>query len=741
MQTLSRWVIRHPLRAVAAWAVLAATLVALATSIGGTYSDSFELPDTDSSQAQAVLTRSFPAASGSTATIAFAPTSGTVDDPAVRDRITTLVGEIRSIGAVNGVASPYDPRGAAQISADHTVAYATVQFAAEAQDVPRDDVIRLVDAVRSVDSDAVDIGISGQVVQFATQEEPSSEVIGVLAAIVILLIAFGSLVAAGLPIVTALVGVGTGLMAATIAARWTEIATFAPTLAAMIGLGVGVDYALFILNRYRQAVDAGRDSRSATYEASTTAGRAVLVAGCTVIIALLGLFLLGIGFTNGLAIAASVTVLLVMLSALVLLPALLRLLGTRSFAVRMPWARRRTDRAADLDTGGFSRYAGALQRRPGWVVAVALLMIGVLATPMLSLRLGSADDSGKPVGSTERTAYDLLARGFGKGFTGPLLVVASLEKPGELTPVRQLAERIAADSGVAATSPVLPNEGGDAALVTVYPRSGPQDEATADLLDRIRERTIPDALAGTGVSAYVGGQTAVITDFGQVLSDALPLFLTLVIGLGVLMLLLLFRSVVIPLTAAATSLLSYAAALGAIVSVFQWGWLNDLLGVSGTGPIEPFLPVMLFAILFGLSMDYQVFLVSRMQEEWHGAAAGDNRTAVRRGLAGSGRVVVIAGAIMSAVFVSFVFGDDRTIKMFGLALAVAVIVDAFLVRLVLVPALMTLLGRTNWWLPGPLRRILPNVSVEGEWTAERPTADPKTSPADDPAATSHPVSG
>ena len=444
----------------------------------------------------------------------------------------------------------------------------------------------------------------------------------------------------------------------------------------------------------------------------------------------MGLFVMGIGFFNGLALAAGVTVLMVMLSALWFLPALLSLLGTKALAWRLPWGKKPGE--VHPEGKGWAHYGRFIQKRPIVPALVSLAVVVILAIPMFSLRQGFADDSGKPAGSPARIAYDLRAEGFGPGINGPFLVVADLSTATSPDAYGQIVAALNEVEGVAATSPsvdLLPILGKMAAAaaaegatdtaaqepqtvqaIAVYPTTAPQDEATTDLLNRLREEANPAIQEATGAKLYVGGQQAITSDFTTVLGNALPLFLAIVIGLGFLALMLLFHSLVVPLTAAITSLLSFAAAMGITVAVFQWGWLSGPLGVPGTGPIFPFLPIMVFAILFGLSMDYQVFLVSRMQEEWN--RIGDNAAAVRRGLAGSGRVVVIAAAIMSSVFLAFVPSTNSTIKLFGIALASAVIIDAFIVRLVLVPAVMSMLGKANWWLPGWLDRILPEVHIE-----------------------------
>ena len=474
------------------------------------------------------------------------------------------------------------------------------------------------------------------------------------------------------------------------------------------------------MNRFRQAVLAGHQPKAAALESVGTAGRAVLFAGATVIIALLGPFVLRINFFNGLTVAAALTVLMVMLSALWMLPALLSLLGNKALGIRLPWGKK--PGRTHPEGKRWAHYGHNLQRRPWWTTIGAIAIIVVLAIPVLSLRQGFADDSGKPEGSSSRIAYDLMSSGFGPGVNGPFFAAVKLPSANAAAVLSTIVAGLGAAEGVATTLPtpeMIPliamnpdafGPDGTVATIMITPTSAPQDEETTALLDRLRSEVNPGLEASTGAEIYIGGAQAITSDFTTVLTDALPIFLLVVVGLGFLALVLLFRSLLVPLTAALTSLMSFAAAMGITVAVFQWGWLSGPLGISGTGPIMPFLPIMVFAILFGLSMDYQVFLVTRMQEEW--ARTGDNAASVRRGLAGSGRVVMIAAAIMASVFLAFVPTPEATIKLFGIALASAVIIDAFLVRLVLVPSLMSILGKANWWLPEWLGRLLPRVQIE-----------------------------
>lgn len=604
------------------------------------------------------------------------------------------------------------------IGAKGDVAYATVTF--NTATLKLAEATRIVDLVQASNSDTLTVGASGGVLEGAGVGETNSEAIGLVAAVVILLIGFGSLIAAGLPIFVAVTGLAGGHFLVLIVAKFMTVASFAPTLAAMIGLGVGIDYALFITNRYRQGLQDGMSPKDAALKSVGTAGRAVLFAGSTVIMALLGMFVLGIQFFNGLAIAAAVAVLMVMASALFMLPALLSLLGTKAFSIRMPWGK--NPQSTPEDPKRWKAFGLLLQKKPLIPVALSLILIGGLAFPALSLQLGFPDDGSQAKNTPLRTGYDLLAQGFGPGVSGPFFIAVETKKNGDFEALKQTIRAVNETEGVASTIPsldMLPlvelnkdafGAGGNVTSVLVQPTTSPQDEATAATLERLRNTTAVEIKEKDGTQIFVGGSQAVSTDFTDVLIRVLPLFLLLVVGLGFLALILLFHSLVIPLTAAITSLLSFAAAMGVTVAVFQWGVADLLLGVNGTGPILPFLPVMVFAILFGLSMDYQVFLVSRMKEEWE--KTGDNRQSVLNGLAGSGKVVVIAASIMSAVFISFVPTPIDTIKLFGVALTAAVLIDAFIVRLVLVPSMMTLLGNSNWYLPKWLNKVLPKITLE-----------------------------
>ena len=508
---------------------------------------------------------------------------------------------------------------------------------------------------------------------------------------------------------------------------------FSPELVLLIGLGVGVDYALFIVTRHRQGLIAGNDVESSIVNAVNTSGRAVLFAGIIVCIALLGMFALGVTFLYGLAIAAAIGVAFTMIAALTLLPALLGFIGPRVLSRKQKRELATTGpRVVGSGTKGFwPRWAAFIQRRPILPAVVALLIVLIVALPFFSLRLGSSDQGNDPVGTTTRTAYDLLAKGFGPGFNGPLLLVTQTDGTADQQTIDQLVAAVKKQPGVAnvvATPPLATENGKTVRLITAYPTSSPEAEQTTALIDHLRQSTIPAVVTGTGVTVYVGGNTAIFVDFARVLSSKLPLFIGLVVVLSFLLLAMVFRSLLIPLTAAVMNLLSIGAAFGILVAVFQWGWLGSVFKVGGPGPVEAFLPVMLFAILFGLSMDYEVFLISRIQEEW--LKSGDNATAVRKGLAATGKTITAAALIMILVFGSFILGGERVIKEFGLGLAGGILMDALLIRMAIVPAVMFLTGKANWWFPGWLDRILPRFSVDPDLPspADGPDAGPGGGP-------------
>ncbi|SQE00754.1 Putative integral membrane export protein, MMPL domain [Parafrankia sp. Ea1.12] len=710
MATLARWCFQHRRLVLFLWIAALVGLTALGRVTGSDYKDAFSLPGTDSQKAIDILERDFPAQSGDSASIVLHARTGALSDPAVEPRATEMLAKIADLPHVAEVVSPFTADGEGQTNPDGTTAFATVALDLPGNELPLDDIERLVDTARSYDSGALQVELTGQVVAIVEQPQQSaSELIGVVAAAVILFLAFGSLLAVTLPLITAIMALGVGMALIVQVSHLTTVAEFSTMLATLIGLGVGIDYALFIVNRHRIGLRAGRTPEESAVTAVNTSGRAVIFAGMTVCIALLGLFALGVTFLYGVALAAALTVAMTMLASVTLLPALLGFYGSKVLSRRQ--RRRMAEHGPEPEqpSGFWWRWAKGVERRPAVLAVLSAGVIVLIAIPFLSLRLGSSDLGNGADTKTSKRGYDLLADGFGPGFNGPFMLVTEINSPADLQTMNQAVEAARKAEGVASVTPPRQSPNGHAAIATLYPTTSPQAAETATLLDRLRDDVIPAATGGAASPVYVGGITAVFEDFSGVLSSKLPLFIGIVVVLAFLLLVVVFRSLLIPLTASLMNLLAVGAAFGAVVAVFQWGWLSDLLGIS-PGPIESFLPVMLFAILFGLSMDYEVFLVSRMHEEW--TARRDNRIAVSLGQAETGRVISAAGAIMTLVFASFILGDDRVIKLFGLGLALAILLDAFVIRTVLVPALMHLFGRANWWLPKGLDRVLPRVSVE-----------------------------
>ena len=690
---------------VVAWVALLVGLSALSNSVGDDYQEGFALEGTESARAQDLLSATFQERAGDTGQLVIEAPNG-VDAPEVRDRVDRVLARIERVGQVTGTISPYDPEGAFQVAPDGTIAYAEILFADRATEIRQAHAERIIAFAHVGDEiDGATFEIGGRMFVI-DQFGAASEVIGLLAAIVILIVAFGSLLAMGLPILTAIFGIGCGFAIVALISNFMTVPEFTTQLAAMIGLGVGIDYALFIVTRFRQGLHDGLDPERATVLAIDTAGRAVLFAGATVVISLGGLFLMGVDFIRGLGAGAASTVLVTMVASVTFVPALLGFVGRNIDKLRIPGLHRGESVTRESVWFRWSRF---LQRRP-WTAALAgLSVLVVLAIPFFSLRLGFSDTGNNPRTDTTRRAYDLLSDGFGPGFNGPLVLAARTpEGPDSLS---QLHDRLANVSGVARVGPVVPSDDERVAVIQVIPETSPQSTRTKALIDHLRDDVIPSELRGTGARVDVGGITAGGVDVTKTLSDRLPIFIGGVLGLSFLLLLAVFRSVLVPVKAVVMNLLSIGAAYGVVVAVFNWGWLSDLLGTHGSGPIEPFVPMMLFAIVFGLSMDYEVFLLSRIREEYD--RTGDNALAVADGLAATARVITAAAAIMVMVFASFVLGDVRVIKLFGLGLATAIFIDATVVRVVLVPATMELLGKANWWFPRWLEWV-PRLHVEAE---------------------------
>jgi RND superfamily putative drug exporter len=731
VRALATWSFRHRRVVLGAWLLALVLATAISRSVGTAYSNNFNLPDTESTRALNLLESVAPGQSGATAQIVFQAKNGaTIDDPAVRSSVESMLAKIEQLPHVSSVVSPYEKQGAGQASHDRTIAFANVVYDVQGQDLGIKDGQALVNTATAASGPNLTVAVSGQVAEQANRPSVGGSGFGVLAAGVVLFIVFGSLFAMLLPLFSALVSLGIAIGVIGLLTHVLQMPDFSSELVLLIGLGVGVDYALFIVSRHRQGILAGRSVEASVVTALDTSGRAVLFAGIIVCFALLGMFVLGISFLFGLAIAASIGVLFTMAAALTLLPAMLGFLGPKVLSRKQRKRLAAEGPRGPSDSGFWARWARIVERRPAVTGLVSLILILVLAAPFLSLRLGSSDEGNDAKGTTTRMAYDLLAQGFGPGFNGPLQITAQLQGAGDQAALQRVEAAIKATPGVVSVTPavVIPaKDGSSVAVFGAYPSSAPQDAATTDLINHLRDQTVPAALGDSNLTVYVGGITAIFADFAQVLSSKLPLFIGVVVLLSFLLLMIVFRSLLVPLKAAVMNLLSVGAAFGVVTAVFQWGWAGALFGVSRTGPVESFLPVMLFAILFGLSMDYEVFLVMRIHEEW--LRTGDNRQAVRRGLAATGRTITAAAVIMVLVFGSFILGGERVIKEFGLGLSAAILVDAILIRSGLVPSLMLMFGRANWWFPKWLDRILPRIHVEPEDLSElgepgEPQAEP-----------------
>jgi RND superfamily putative drug exporter len=722
------WAAGHRRVVLLGWIVALVAAFGASSAVGTHYSNNFSLNGTESQRAVDLLKRNFPAQSGDSDQIVFYARGGNVTAAAVQGRVAPLLAQIARLPHVTGVVSPYSAAGARAVSRDGKIAFATVNFDQRANVLPKPAVERVISVAHLARSPQLEVQLGGQAIEQVERVSlGAATAVGLVAAMIVLLVTFGSLLAMGLPILTALLGLGTGIGLAGLASQVISTPDFATQLAVMIGLGVGIDYALFLITRFRQNYRSGMDLQTSISEAMDTAGRAVLFAGITVIIALLGQFALGVSFLYGLAVASALAVFMTMLAALTLLPAVLSRFGER-IAQPSRRARKSGESSASRDArGAWSGWANFIQRHP-WPGAVAGLAIMLaLAAPALALRLGNSDAGNNPPSSTTRHSYDLLAKGFGKGFNGPLQVVASLPHSGDSAAAASIAASLRSTADVATVSPARLSPDGRTAVFLVYPRSAPQSLATSNLVGTLRKTTLPPVAQSTGTRILVGGQQAATIDFTSVLSSKLPLFVGIVVALSALLLLIVFRSLVIPLQAAFMNLLSIGASLGVVVAIFQWGWLGGFFNVKA-GPIEAFIPVMLFAIVFGLSMDYEVFLVSRIHEEW--SRRRDASQAVTRGLASTGRVITAAATIMICVFLSFAVGDQRVLKLFGLSLASAVFLDAFVVRILLLPSVLELLGRRTWALPGWLGRRLPHLAIDRPDTAIAP---PVREPVEQPA--------
>ncbi|MCP9990692.1 MULTISPECIES: MMPL family transporter [Streptomyces] len=711
MAALARWCVQRRLVTVLLWLLALVGIAAGAFAAGSAYSNDYNVPGTESGRATELLKEGFPSLGGDSDSVVWHTSSGTVRDSAVEQTMTHTLDRLEELPGVASVSGPYDEGGAGRVSADGRTAYATVTFEHSGTDITSGEAEAVVKTAKAAETDGLDVELGGSAVELSESSGGhTAEIVGVAVAAVVLFLAFGSLAASLLPIATALVSVGTAYAGIVLLGHVMTVADFAPMLGLLIGLGVGIDYALFIVTRHRRGLKRGLSVTEAATNAVATTGRAVVFAGATVCIALLGMLILRLNFLNGVAVAASLTVVLTVAASVTLLPALLSLIGTRALSRRERRRLAEHGPEPEVPTGFAARWSAFVERHPKLLGALAVAVMAVLALPTFSLHLGTSDQGNDPKTSTTRQAYDLIADGFGPGVNGPLTLVTEVDGAQDRLALDNLGSTLRTTEGVASASPVTYNQGGDTAFLTVVPDSSPQSKQTSDLVDRLREDVLPRAESGTSLDVHVGGVTAGYDDFASVIVGKLPLFVGVVIGLGCLLLLLAFRSIGIPLKAAAMNVAAVAGAFGVVVMIFQWGWGSELLGLGSAGPIEPFLPVIMVSVLFGLSMDYQVFLVSRMYEEW--LETGDNRRAVRVGLAETSRVINSAAVIMISVFLAFVLSGDRVIAMFGIALAAAVALDAFVLRTLLVPALMHLLGGANWWLPKWLDRILPRISIE-----------------------------
>lgn len=763
LSRLARFCVSHRLLVAVLWIVALAIVVSVGRRLGPAYENDFRLPASESREAFEILEQEFPGGAGDSVRVVFAADGG-VASPEVRQRVEALLQRLGEFDHVVSVQSPYAPGG--QISSDGKAAMAVVDFDEPAINLPRELLVELRDTILAANEEGLRVEASGNAIGLADMPElGQAELVGLGVAVVVLIVAFGSVAATGLPIATAILTLALAMSAIAALSHAITIPMFAPDLARMIGLGVGIDYALLVVTRFRQNLHAGAEPSEAAVTAVATAGRSVLFAGVIVAVSLAGLVIMGLNFVNGLALSSGLSVLFAIATSLTVLPAALATLGRKVDALRIPLFTR--DESDFRNTLSY-RWSRAVQRRPWITAAAAAVLLVALGMPALSIDLGASDEGNEPPTETQRRAYDLISEHFGPGYNGTILVVArslpiqgETERPGtekeadgnvgggqdghgsaappaaqrampeqavgtpspgasdatisQMLPVPpavgELVRRISQLESVQLVAPPIPSPSGKAFMLQVIPKESPQDRSTRELVHSIREDVAPTVAEGL-LEIKVGGITAVFVDLSDYLGDRLFWLIGAVVALSFVLLTIVFRSLLVPLKAAVMNVLSIGAAYGVVVAVFQWGWLKELVGVHRTGPIEPFIPMMLFAILFGLSMDYEVFLISRIREEYD--RTGDAKLSVADGLAATARVISSAAAIMIAVFLAFAWNDNRIVKLFGIGLASAIFVDATVVRLVLVPSTMELLGKANWWLPGWLDRLLPKVAVEAQ---------------------------
>ena len=710
MANFARWCFVHRKAVLAGWLIALIGFFAVGLKVGANYAENDSLPGTDSTKALSVLQTNYPAQAGDSDQIVVQARQGTLRSPPAETAVTSMLARVAKLPYVRSVTSPYGPGG--QISKDGTIGLATVNLTAQANSVPNSAVQTLISTAQSADSALLNVQLGGAAIENVAvpSGDFTSVILGIVLALIILFIAFRrSVLAALLPLISALVAIGVGLSIITVLTHAISIASWVPEVAIIVALGVGVDYALFIVSRHRNGLLAGQTPEDAAVTALNTSGRAVLLAGLTVCVALLGLFALQISSLYGVAVAVALVVGLTMVASLTLLPAMLGFLGPK--VLRRAERRMLAERGRQVEqAGGFwLRWAEGLGRRPQIPALLALAVIVVLAIPFFSSRTGLLDASTDPSSSTTYQAYQLLAKGFGPGFNGPLEVVGQINSPADQTRFAAFLTSARSEPGVAGVTAPQLSPNGKAEVAEVFPTTGPQDAATTTVLDRLRAG-VPRAEAGSTLAIHIGGTTAANQDYSQVTSSKLPQFVAVVVGLSFLLLAVVFRSLLIPLVASIMNILSFGIALGVMTAAFQFGWGKSLLGFGTAAPIEAWIPAMMFAILFGLSTDYEVFLISRIHEEW--TLSGDNKRAVIRGQAETGRVITAASLIMILVFAAFILTGQEAIMQIGLGFAAAIFVDAYIIRTVLVPAVMHMLGRANWWLPGWLDRTLPRLHVE-----------------------------
>ena len=688
-------------RMVLAWIAAAVVIIGVGSSLAGEYNADYNTPGSESKAASDLTEERFGGYSGQEIYVVWKDEDG-ARGPAARENIDAFLAEATQVDHV-------ERQTPIRVSDDGTIAATTLPLTVPGWDVPKEDGEKLIAAAERNSVDGLEIKLGGDPI-YQAQEAASPEGIGFLGAAIVLLIAFGSVVAAGLPLVIALVGLGIssgGLIV--LLANVVDVPDWTTAVSGLIGIGVGIDYALLVLTRFRAAMHDGKDRHDAIVESVTTAGRSVIIAGCTVVIAVLGLALTGLPYMYGVAISASFAVLVVMLAAVSLLPALLSYLGPNVDRLRIPFLGR-TLRAETNGESLAARWSHAVQRRPWTAAIAATALLLALAAPALGMRLGFPDAGNDPPDTMTRQAYDLQTEGFGPGSNGPLVIAAELPDRSAAGDIDSLAQRLRDEDGVAFVAEPTINQAGDAALLTVIPSTSPQAAETEDLVERLRTDVVPDELGDSGIVAQIGGVTAALDDQSVYITDRMPLFIAGVVGLSFLLLLVAFHSPLISLKAAVMNLLSVGAAYGVMTLVAKGGAVGELIGIDHEVPIAPFMPVMMFAILFGLSMDYEVFLISRIREEY--LRHGDTSRAVADGLAKTARVITAAAAIMVVVFLAFLAAPDTFLKLFGIGLASAIFLDATVVRMVLVPAVMQLLGKRNWWIPDWLERLLPRLDVE-----------------------------